>query len=110
GRASYARATIIVVDHKFSGKGFTTSTIYVEYEWAPPRCSECKINEFETQMLDGKLMLVDEHGKPLEMKVMNEALSSKSSTSMEDQLVESDMDEVDLPDDETSRYRQKRIL
>ncbi|GKF96113.1 hypothetical protein Tco_0288848, partial [Tanacetum coccineum] len=51
GRASYARAiielkadvdlrdTIIVADHKFSGEGFTTSTIYVEYKWAPPRCS-----------------------------------------------------------------------
>ncbi|GJS47941.1 hypothetical protein Tco_0598062 [Tanacetum coccineum] len=55
GRASYARAMIelkadvdlrytIVVDvSKFSGEGFTTSTIHVEYEWAPPRCSECKV-------------------------------------------------------------------
>ncbi|GJY32616.1 retrovirus-related pol polyprotein from transposon TNT 1-94 [Tanacetum coccineum] len=28
---------------QFSGEGFTTSTIHVEYEWAPPRCSECKV-------------------------------------------------------------------
>ncbi|GJU63828.1 hypothetical protein Tco_1245663 [Tanacetum coccineum] len=40
-----------------------------------------KINEPERQMLNGKLVLVNEHGKPLEMK-----------------------DEVELSDDETSRY------
>ncbi|GKD35459.1 zinc knuckle CX2CX4HX4C containing protein [Tanacetum coccineum] len=49
-------------------------------------------------------LLVDEHGKLLEMKVMNEASASKPSTYMRDQLVESDEDEVELPDDETSRY------
>ncbi|GJY04758.1 hypothetical protein Tco_0370698 [Tanacetum coccineum] len=55
GRASYARAmielkadvnlrdTIVVVVPKFSGEGFTTNIIRVEYEWAPPRCSECKV-------------------------------------------------------------------
>ncbi|GJZ41295.1 hypothetical protein Tco_0588181 [Tanacetum coccineum] len=55
GRASYARAmielkadvelrdTIVVVVPKFSGEGFITSTIRVEYEWAPSRCFECKI-------------------------------------------------------------------
>ncbi|GJY96275.1 hypothetical protein Tco_0512636 [Tanacetum coccineum] len=58
-------------------------------------------------MLDGKLVLIDEHGKPMEMKVMNKASSSKSSTSMEDQLVESNVDEVNLHDDETSRYITK---
>ncbi|GKA36357.1 RNA-directed DNA polymerase, eukaryota [Tanacetum coccineum] len=54
-RASYARAiielkadvdlreTIVIVLPKFSGQGFTTSTIHVEYECAPPRCSECKV-------------------------------------------------------------------
>ena len=25
------------------GSGFTKETINVEYEWQPPRCSECKI-------------------------------------------------------------------
>ncbi|GKE19225.1 RNA-directed DNA polymerase, eukaryota, partial [Tanacetum coccineum] len=178
GKASYARAiielkadvdlrdTIIVSVPKFSGEGFTTSTIHVEYEWAPPRCSECKvfghvlddcpkkiisdisknskmpcqpargppvdlkpnilvdeeeeggnqtpstnatpvaakINELERQMLNGKLVLVDEHEKPLEMKLTNEASASKPSTSMGDQLVEFDEDEVELHNDETSRY------
>ncbi|GJZ18992.1 hypothetical protein Tco_0555582 [Tanacetum coccineum] len=51
-----------------------------------------KINDLEKQMLDGKLMLVDEHGKSLEMEVEG------------DQGVESDEDEVKMPDDEISRY------
>ncbi|GJW35920.1 hypothetical protein Tco_0058840 [Tanacetum coccineum] len=51
-----------------------------------------------------ELVLVDEHGKPLEMKVTNEASTIKPSNSMRDQLVESDEDEVELPDDQTSRY------
>ncbi|GJY90840.1 RNA-directed DNA polymerase, eukaryota [Tanacetum coccineum] len=173
------RDTIVVVVPTFSGEGFTTSTIHVEHEWAPPRCSECKvyvhfldgcpkkiisnisknfkmplqparghpvqtankattpilnsfdalstlvdeeeeggnqnpstnatlvvakINELERQMLDRKLVLVDEHGKPLERKVTNKASDSKPSTSTGDQLEESDKDEVELPNDETSRY------
>nr|GEV27948.1 zinc knuckle CX2CX4HX4C [Tanacetum cinerariifolium] len=49
-------------------------------------------------------MLVDEHGKQLEMKVTNKASASKPNTFMGDQLVESDEDEAELPDDETSRY------
>ncbi|GJY10049.1 hypothetical protein Tco_0378234 [Tanacetum coccineum] len=46
GRVSYARAMIelkvdidlrdTIVVPKFSGEGFTTSTIHVEYEWEPP--------------------------------------------------------------------------
>ncbi|GKF48147.1 hypothetical protein Tco_0141398 [Tanacetum coccineum] len=63
-----------------------------------------KINELEREMLDGKLLLVDEHGKQLELKVTNEASASKLGTSIRDQLVESDEDEVELPDDEISRY------
>ncbi|GKD50375.1 hypothetical protein Tco_1279351 [Tanacetum coccineum] len=63
-----------------------------------------KINELERQMLDGKLVLVDEYGKPLEMKVTNEASTSKPNTSMGDQLVESDEDVVEFPDDETSKF------
>nr|GEV71706.1 U5 small nuclear ribonucleoprotein helicase [Tanacetum cinerariifolium] len=55
-------------------------------------------------MLDGKLVFVDERGKQLEMKVTNEASASKPNTFMGDQLVESDDDEAELPDDETSRY------
>ncbi|GJT38425.1 retrotransposon protein, putative, ty1-copia subclass [Tanacetum coccineum] len=55
GRASYARAmielkadvdlrdAIVVSIPKFSGEGFTMSTNHVEYEWVPPRCSECKV-------------------------------------------------------------------
>ncbi|GKB21904.1 hypothetical protein Tco_0855827, partial [Tanacetum coccineum] len=168
GRTSYARAMIepkadvdlrdtIVVVPKFSGEEFTMSIIHVEYDWAPPRCPECKIfghvlddcpkkivsdilknskmprqpasgppvqtankattpilnsfdalstlvdeeegggnqtlstnstpvvakiNELKRQMLNEKLVLVDEHGKSLEIKE----------------------DEVELPDDETSRY------
>ncbi|GKC06356.1 retrotransposon protein, putative, ty1-copia subclass [Tanacetum coccineum] len=168
GRASYVRSTIelkvdldlrdtiVVGIPKFIGEGFTTSTIHFEYEWAPPRCSECKnskmlrqpargplvglkpksifvyrfvstkkavkpngnpkvqtankattpnLNSFDAlKMLDGKLLLVDEHGKQLELKVTNEASASKLGTSIGDQLVESDEDEVELPDDEISRY------
>ncbi|GJY04965.1 copia protein [Tanacetum coccineum] len=33
----------------FSGEGFTTSTIYVEYEWTPPRFSECKNTKMPCQ-------------------------------------------------------------
>nr|GEV25774.1 zinc knuckle CX2CX4HX4C [Tanacetum cinerariifolium] len=81
------RDTIIDIVPKFSGGGFTTSTIHVEYECEPPRCLGCK-----------------EHGKPLEMKVTNEASASKPVTSMEEQLVKFDEDEVELSNDETSRY------
>ncbi|GJS09424.1 hypothetical protein Tco_0366220 [Tanacetum coccineum] len=44
--------------------------------------------------------LVDEE----EGEVTNKASASKPSTSMGDQLVKSDEDEVELPNDETSRY------
>ncbi|GJT13046.1 putative RNA-directed DNA polymerase [Tanacetum coccineum] len=171
------RDTIVVDIPKFSGEGFTTRTIHVEYEWAPPKYAAsrgpqvglkpksnfvyrsvptkkaakangnpkvqtankattpilnsfdalstlvdeeegggnqtpstnvtplvAKINEPERRILDEKLVLVNKHGKPLEMKVTNEASVSKPSTSIGDQLVESDEDEVELPDDETSRY------
>nr|GEV63479.1 hypothetical protein [Tanacetum cinerariifolium] len=64
-----------------------------------------KINELERQMLDGKLVLVDEHVKLLEMNVTNEASASNPINSMRDQLVESDEDEVELPNDKTSRYK-----
>nr|GFA40769.1 hypothetical protein [Tanacetum cinerariifolium] len=60
--------------------------------------------EIERKMLDGKLVLVDEHGKLLEMEVTSEASASKPSTSMGDQLVEFNKDEVELHDDETFRY------
>ncbi|GKB96536.1 hypothetical protein Tco_0982673 [Tanacetum coccineum] len=63
-----------------------------------------KITELERQMLNEKLVLVDEHGNPLKRKVMNEASASKLSTSMGDQLEKFDYDEVELPDDKTSRY------
>ncbi|GKC91013.1 hypothetical protein Tco_1151662, partial [Tanacetum coccineum] len=62
------------------------------------------INELERKILDEKLMLVDKHGKPLKIKVTNEASASKPSTPMGDQLVESDEDEVELPNAKTSRY------
>ena len=41
-----------------------------------------RINDLERQMLDGKLVLVDDHGKPLEMDVTNEAPASKPNTSI----------------------------
>ncbi|GJT13045.1 hypothetical protein Tco_0860087 [Tanacetum coccineum] len=43
-------------------------------------------------------------GNPLELKVTNEVSASKPNTSIGDQLVESDEDEVELPDDETTTY------
>ncbi|GJT60832.1 zinc knuckle CX2CX4HX4C containing protein [Tanacetum coccineum] len=90
GRASYTRAmvelkddvelrdTIVVVVPKFSGRGgnqtpSTNSTPVV-----------ARINDLERQMLDGKLVTVDDHGKPLKM-------------------------EVELPNDETSRYMSSTI-
>ncbi|GJR11499.1 hypothetical protein Tco_0794151 [Tanacetum coccineum] len=63
-----------------------------------------RINDVERKMLDGKLVLLDEHGKSLDMKVTNEASPSKPGTSMGDQLVEFDEDKVKFPDEETSRY------
>ncbi|GJS52103.1 hypothetical protein Tco_0625465 [Tanacetum coccineum] len=54
-RSSYARAmvelradielkdTLVFVVLKFVGEGYTMSTIRVEYEWTPPRCSSCKV-------------------------------------------------------------------
>ncbi|GJY81708.1 zinc knuckle CX2CX4HX4C containing protein [Tanacetum coccineum] len=139
--ASYARAmikfkanvvlrdTIVVVVPKFSGEGFTTNTIHVEYEWISPRCLECKdfghflpkaakangnpkvqmANKDPTRTLssfDALSTLVDEeeHEKLLEMKIMNKASTSNPSTSMGDQLVESDEDEVEFPNDKISRY------
>ncbi|GJZ94077.1 hypothetical protein Tco_0666280 [Tanacetum coccineum] len=68
-----------------------------------------KITELERQMLNEKLVLVDEHGNPLKRKVMNEASASKLSTSMGDQLEEFDYDEVELPDDKTSRYMTRLL-
>ncbi|GJY95109.1 hypothetical protein Tco_0511470 [Tanacetum coccineum] len=35
--------TLMVAVFKFVGEGYTMSTIYVEYEWTPPRCSSCKV-------------------------------------------------------------------
>ncbi|GJX21912.1 RNA-directed DNA polymerase, eukaryota [Tanacetum coccineum] len=120
GRASYARAmvelragvelrdTIMVDVLIFIGEGFTKRTIHVEYEWTPPRGRGnqapstndtpvvARINDLERQMLDEKLVFVDEHGKPLEME-------SKSDVEG-DQGVESDEDKVEMPDDEMSRY------
>nr|GEZ15279.1 hypothetical protein [Tanacetum cinerariifolium] len=55
-------------------------------------------------MLDGKLMFVVKHEKSLEMKVTNEASTSNPNTSMRDQLVESNEDEVDFSEVETSKY------
>ncbi|GKC38154.1 zinc knuckle CX2CX4HX4C containing protein [Tanacetum coccineum] len=35
--------TLVVAVLKFVGEGYTMSTIYVKYEWTPPRCSSCKV-------------------------------------------------------------------
>ncbi|GJY04964.1 hypothetical protein Tco_0370904 [Tanacetum coccineum] len=133
----------------FSGEGFTTSTIRVEYEWTPPRFSEFKParrppvglkpkstfvyftvsrkkatnpngnpkvqtdNKATTPVFnsfDALRTLVDEedrgdeHGKPLELKVKNEASASKPSTSIGDQFIESHDDEVEFPNNENFRY------
>ncbi|GJZ13692.1 retrovirus-related pol polyprotein from transposon TNT 1-94 [Tanacetum coccineum] len=54
-RSSYAKAmielqadvelkdTIVVAMPKLTGEGFYTCTIFVEYEWKPPRCACCKV-------------------------------------------------------------------
>ncbi|GJV70250.1 RNA-directed DNA polymerase, eukaryota [Tanacetum coccineum] len=173
GRASFARAmielkadvefrdTIVVFVPIFSGERFNTSSIRVEYEWTPPRCSEFKIfghvlddchkkivsnilknpkmshqpargpsvglkpkstsvaplppgsgggnqtpstnatpavagiNELERKMLDGKLVLVDDHGKPLEMKFPNDETSRYMSSTGEGGFYEDDLDLYD---------------
>ncbi|GJT90135.1 hypothetical protein Tco_1078980 [Tanacetum coccineum] len=53
--SSYARAmvelradvelkdTLVVIVPKFVGKGYTMSTIRIEYEWTPTRCSTFKV-------------------------------------------------------------------
>ncbi|GKC25303.1 hypothetical protein Tco_1027453 [Tanacetum coccineum] len=45
-----------------------------------------KINELERQILNGKLTLVDEYGKSLEMKVTNEASARKPGGFCKDDL------------------------
>ncbi|GJS49915.1 alpha/beta hydrolases superfamily protein [Tanacetum coccineum] len=35
--------TLVVNILKFEGEGYIKSTIRVEYEWKPPRCSNCKV-------------------------------------------------------------------
>ncbi|GKB88443.1 hypothetical protein Tco_0960715 [Tanacetum coccineum] len=54
GRSSYARSmvelradvelkdTLVVAISKFMGEGYSMSTIRVEYEWTPPKCSSYK--------------------------------------------------------------------
>nr|GEU41384.1 hypothetical protein [Tanacetum cinerariifolium] len=35
--------TIVVAMPKLTGEGFYTSTVRIEYEWKPPRCTCCKV-------------------------------------------------------------------
>nr|GEV07401.1 putative reverse transcriptase domain-containing protein [Tanacetum cinerariifolium] len=63
-----------------------------------------RVNDLERQMLDRKLMFVNDHGKPLEMEVTNEASASKPVAYKGGQLVEINEDEVELCDDEISSY------
>nr|GEX44423.1 hypothetical protein [Tanacetum cinerariifolium] len=82
---------LVMVVPNLKGNGYTKEIIRIKYEWEPPHCSTClifghspvdylkfapkrvvnqkdkdKINVLEKQILDGKLVLVDDEGKPLE--------------------------------------------
>ncbi|GKB30979.1 zinc knuckle CX2CX4HX4C containing protein [Tanacetum coccineum] len=86
---------LVMAIPNLKGNGYTKETIRIKYEWEPPRCSPClifghshadcpkslkvapirvvnqkdkvdKINVLEKHILEGKLVLVDDDGKPLE--------------------------------------------
>ncbi|GJY71407.1 putative reverse transcriptase domain-containing protein [Tanacetum coccineum] len=92
--------TIVVLVPKFFGDGYIVSTIYVEYEWATPRCSSCHvfghgIDECPKKIVSDvflvmKCVLVDDDGKPLE----NVDYSSNQGSE----------DEVDSVDNEMTSY------
>lgn len=50
------RETIAVSVPKFSGEGFTTSTIRVEYEWTSRRCSSCEIFVHDLHVCRNKIV------------------------------------------------------
>ncbi|GJT71612.1 hypothetical protein Tco_1030898 [Tanacetum coccineum] len=79
--------TIVVLVPKFFGDGYIVSTIYVEYEWATPRCSSCHVF---VMPLEWKCVLVDDDGKPLEKVDYSSNQGSE--------------DEVDLVDNEMTSY------
>nr|GEW92361.1 zinc knuckle CX2CX4HX4C [Tanacetum cinerariifolium] len=62
--------TIMVTMPKLVGEWFYTCNIHVEYEWKPPSTSTTpnveKIGKIERLIIDGKVTLVDDEGKPLE--------------------------------------------
>ncbi|GJX88347.1 RNA-directed DNA polymerase, eukaryota, reverse transcriptase zinc-binding domain protein [Tanacetum coccineum] len=84
--------TIVVAMSKLVGERFYTCTIRVEYEWNPPRCGFQQVNKkkdaesrkknvgfssttttivekidkIEKLIIDGKIILVNDEGKPLE--------------------------------------------
>nr|GEV65296.1 retrovirus-related Pol polyprotein from transposon TNT 1-94 [Tanacetum cinerariifolium] len=59
---------------KYIGEGFYNCTKRIEYEWQPPR-----IDKLEKQMLDGKLILVNDEGWPIYMvdSMVNENSNSE---------------------------------
>ncbi|GJT93721.1 hypothetical protein Tco_1082566, partial [Tanacetum coccineum] len=69
GRSSNARSlvelrvdvkledTLVVVVPKYLGEGYTMSTICVEYEWTPPRCSSCKVFGYVLNECPKKIVL-----------------------------------------------------
>nr|GEX48197.1 hypothetical protein [Tanacetum cinerariifolium] len=85
GRSSYGRAmielradveledTIMVAMPKLVGERFYVCNILVEYEWKAPR-----IDKLKRQIIEGKLTLVDDDGKPLPKVVSTENANSDS--------------------------------
>ncbi|GJX98932.1 RNA-directed DNA polymerase, eukaryota, reverse transcriptase zinc-binding domain protein [Tanacetum coccineum] len=153
GRSSYARAmvelradvelkdTLLVDVPKFVSETYTMSTIRVEYERTPPRCSSCKvfghvldecpkkivsdvlknlksprqdvegvqfttplaerINDIERQMLDEKLVLVDDNGKPLKrlmIRLMQIVIVKWARLTMKTSYNDNDFDDCGLTD------------
>ncbi|GJY55767.1 zinc finger, CCHC-type containing protein [Tanacetum coccineum] len=83
GRSSYARAmielhagvelkdNIVAAMPKITREGYYTCNIRVECEWKPPRNPSTtpiidKIDKIEILIINGKVTLVDDEGKPLE--------------------------------------------
>ncbi|GJR75937.1 hypothetical protein Tco_0088302 [Tanacetum coccineum] len=124
GGSSYSRAmiewradvelkdTLVVVVPKNEGGDYTLSTIRIEYEWKPPRCSSCKIFAHECpkeivlyilknmktprKVVLGVQIVLKSHLPPNEKEV-NLTSTSMPSNSMEEQVQEtnSEVEHID---------------
>ncbi|GKA37373.1 hypothetical protein Tco_0723938 [Tanacetum coccineum] len=80
--------TLVVAIPKIDGKGYTLSSINIEYEWKPPRCSSLDVpNTISCDL------------PPIIENEVNVKSSGMPSTSMGEQVEESDSELEDVHDD-----------